>query len=213
MKWSPRGTEWGDYYTFTNYNDAAFANKRKIIEKFLDKCQPKSVWDLGANNGLFSRIASDRQINTIAFDIDPAAVEANYHQVKQNHEQYMLPALMDLTNPSPALGWAHRERDSLEQRGPAHTIMALALVHHLAISNNLPLQTIADYFSRLGQYLIIEFVPKGDSQVDKLLATRQDIFPDYTESGFEAAFGQIYKIIDKQKLKDSHRSLYLMKVK
>lgn len=206
-------TEWGEYYTFTNYDDKSFANKRRIIEGFLAKAKPKTVWDLGANNGLFSRIAAGQGIPTVAFDIDPVAVEANYQKVKQDAEQNMTPVLMDLTNPSPALGWAHQERESLEQRGPADMLFALALIHHLAISNNLPLESVAEYFARLGNYLVIEFVPKGDSQVDKLLATREDIFPNYTVKGFEQAFSQSYSIISKQPIQGSKRILYLMKRK
>jgi hypothetical protein len=118
--------------------------------------------------------------------------------------------LLDLTNPSPALGWAGRERLSLEQRGPADAIMALALIHHLAIGNNLPLERVASYFSRLGRKLIIEFVPKADSQVKRLLLSRPDIFPLYTREGFEAAFRQHFTIDAVEPVQESERWLYLM---
>jgi ribosomal protein L11 methylase PrmA len=213
LNWKPDKTEWGEYYTFTNYNDKSFKNKKKIIDGFIAKTKPKSVWDLGANNGLFSRIASDKGISAVAFDIDPVAVEANYIKAKESDEKNILPILMDLTNPSPSLGWAHAERDSMEQRGPTDMVFALALIHHLAISNNLPLESVAVYFAKLSRYLVIEFVPKGDSQVDRLLATREDIFPDYTETGFEKAFEKSYKILEKAKVGDSKRTLYLMKKK
>jgi hypothetical protein len=213
LNWKPDKTEWGEYYTFTNYNDKSFKNKKKIIDGFIAKAKPKSVWDLGANNGLFSRIASDKGIPAVAFDIDPVAVEANYIKTKEDGDESILPILMDLTNPSPGLGWAHAERDSMEQRGPADMVFALALIHHLAISNNLPLESIASYFGKLSDYLVIEFVPKGDSQVDKLLATREDIFPNYTETGFEKAFSNTYKILERVKVGDSKRTLYLMKRK
>lgn len=213
LTWKPKGTEWGEYYTFTNYNDKSFSEKKKIIEGYLSTAKPKNVWDLGANNGLFSRIASEKGIPTVAFDIDPIAVDANYARVKKHKETNILPILMDLTNPSPALGWAHKERESMEQRGPTDMVFSLALIHHLAISNNLPLESIADYFSRLGSYLVIEFVPKGDSQVDILLATREDIFPNYTEEGFEKAFSTTYKTVKKTKIKGSKRTLYLFKKK
>lgn len=213
INWKPSKTEWSEYYTFTNYNDKSFNNKKKIIEDFIDRAKPKNVWDLGANNGLFSRIAADRDIQTVAFDIDPIAVEANYVKTKEVDEETILPILMDLTNPSPDLGWAHEERESLEKRGPTDMLFALALIHHLAISNNLPLQSIADYFAKLGDYLVIEFVPKGDSQVDILLATREDIFPSYNEDGFEGAFKSAYDIVQKVKIAGSKRTLYLMKRK
>ena len=213
LEWKPTGTEWADYYDSTNYTRTAFDDKQKIIIGWLDQIQPKIGWDLGANNGVFSRLASERGALTVAFDIDPAAVEQNYHECRMKTETHLLPLVMDLTNPSPGLGWDHRERLSLRKRGPIDMVMALALVHHLAISNNVPLPQLAEYFARLGKWLIVEFVPKGDSQVERLLASREDIFPDYTEEGFEAAFMLSFDIVKKENIDDSRRILYLMRSK
>ena len=91
--------------------------------------------------------------------------------------------------------------------------MALALVHHLAISNNVPLGMLAEFFAGLGRWLIIEFVPKSDSQVQRLLSTRQDIFPDYTPEGFEAAFSTRFTIQRRELIQGSERTLYLMERK
>ncbi len=213
MKWNPAGTEWGDYYSFTNYSDKSFTAKKKIISGYVEKAKPKTVWDVGANNGLFSRIASDKGIPTIAFDIDPIAVEENYREVKRKKENGLLPLVMDLTNPSPSLGWASEERDWFIGRGPAGMVFSLALIHHLAISNNLPLEKLANFFATIGEYLVLEFVPKGDSQVNILLATRKDIFPNYNEEGFEKAFQLYFKIVSKDKVPGSKRTLYLLKRK
>jgi hypothetical protein len=100
--------------------------------------------------------------------------------VATKKETHLLPLLMDFTNPSPGLGWHNHERDSLLERAPADALLALALIHHLAIANNVPLPQLAEFFRSLGHWLIIEFVPKDDSQVQILLASRQDIFPDTT---------------------------------
>ena len=100
----------------------------------------------------------------------------------------MLPLVQDLTNPSPALGWSLGERRSIVARANADVVMALALVHHLAIGKNVPLDDIATFFAALGPWLIIEFVPKADPMAAKLLATREDIFPAYDFDGFRAAF-------------------------
>ncbi|MBR9859232.1 SAM-dependent methyltransferase [bacterium] len=213
LSWEPGETEWGDYYNNTNYSEEAHKAKFVLVKKYIDLIKPETLWDLGANDGTFSKIAADQKIPTIAFDIDPIAVNQNYRKVKEEKQKHMLPLMLDLTNPSPALGWAHKERDSLEQRGPAGCIMALALVHHLAISNNLPLEMIAEYFSKLGQHLIIEFVPKTDSKVKILLATREDIFPEYTEVGFEDAFSTYFDLMEKSKVEGSERTLYCFKSK
>ncbi len=213
LRWTPAGTEWGDYYDATNYTRDAFELKKSLVSAAIARVKPGQVWDLGANNGEFSRLATAQGIDTIAFDIDPDAVEKNYQAVKANSEMKMLPLLLDLTNPSPAIGWENRERESLVERGPVDLVLALALIHHLAISNNVPLDRLAATFARLGRWLVIEFVPKEDSQVQRLLATREDIFPRYTPEGFEGAFSQVFEIVEKTPIEGSKRTLYLMKVK
>ena len=119
LYWNPEGSTWADYYNDTNYISDAFSHKKEIVNSFLDKVKPNYVWDLGANDGTFSRIASIKNIQTISFDFDPAAVEKNYNQCVSLNEQHMLPLLLDLTNPSPGLGWDNTERESLLKRGPA----------------------------------------------------------------------------------------------
>jgi hypothetical protein len=210
LTWRPIGTEWGNYYDITNYSDSAFAHKKEIISGWLKKIAPASVWDLGANNGEFSRLSSESGIQTIAWDIDPSAVEQDYLHIKAEKEQNLLPLVLDLTNPSPALGWANEERDSLGQRGPVDAVFALALIHHLAISNNVPLTRLADFFAGLCQWLVIEWVPKSDSQVQKLLRTRRDIFDGYTREGFESAFGTRFHVREAADVNQSERRMYLL---
>ena len=168
------------------------------------------VWDLGANTGEYSRAAREAGAQVIAFDIDPAAVERNYRHVRSSGESGILPLLLDLANPSPAQGWAHSERLSLEQRGPADVLMALALVHHLAIGRNIPLDRIASFLSRLGRALIIEFIPKSDVQVQRLLRNRADVFPGYTVEGFEEAFRRHFRIESVEPVAESDRTIYRM---
>jgi hypothetical protein len=213
LTWNPAGTEWGNYYEITNYSGSAFDHKKQLIAGWIQREKPAQVWDLGANTGVFSRVAGESGAFVVSFDIDPAAVEQNYRMVKADKARSLLPLLLDLTNPSPALGWANRERDSFEQRGAADLVMALAVIHHLAISNNVPLQRLAEYFSSLTRRLIIEFVPKSDSQVQKLLSSRADIFPDYTFEGFESAFSECFTIREKAAVRDSERFLYLMETR
>jgi ribosomal protein L11 methylase PrmA len=211
LRWQPAGTEWADYYeTAGHYSDEASQHKHQLVKDYLARVQPQTVWDLGANVGAFSRIASEQGISTVAFDIDPGAVERNYLACKENKEKKLLPLLSDLTNPSPSLGWHSRERMALLERGPADAVMALALIHHLAISNNVPLPLLAEFFADAGNYLIIEFVPKDDPQVELLLATREDIFLSYDEASFEVVFSQKFKILEAVAVQGSKRKLYLM---
>lgn len=204
-------TEWADYYQDNNYTESSFEAKRALVRDFIQQVKPKSVWDLGANTGEFSRCASDLNIPTVAFDIDPVAVQQNYAIVKERKEKFMLPLVMDLTNPSPAIGWHNQERDSMRQRGPADLVMALALIHHMAIANNVPLREVARSFADFGEHLIIEFVPKQDSQVERLLCSRLDIFPDYNPEGFRQAFAEYYAILNEKPVEGSARTLFLLK--
>ena len=213
LKWSPKDTEWGNYYSDTNYSNTSFENKKKMISELVDKINPKFVWDLGANTGIFSRISSQKGIQTIAFDIDPIAVEKNYLECVKQGDENLLPLLLDLTNPSPYLGWESQERMSFVDRGPVDLVMALALIHHLAISNNVPLNRLALFFKKICNNLIIEFIPKKDSQVKRLLATREDIFDDYTRENFELEFEKFFIIKDSLEIADSFRTLYNMQVK
>jgi hypothetical protein len=210
LQWSPEGTDWGAYYDEHNYTQAGLEDKKNKVAALLEQIKPESVWDLGANTGLFSRLASDRGIPTIAFDIDPGAVEQNYLVSRKDHAQTILPLLSDLTNPSPGIGWENRERHSLLERGPVDAILALALIHHLVISNNVPLHRLASFFHGLGRWLVIEFVPKSDSQVQKLLASRRDIFDEYNLETFEAVFSRYFTIHQRQDVLNSERKLYLM---
>lgn len=213
LKWRKSESEWGNYYQDSNYTEGALNHKLIIVAEFLDQINPKTVWDLGANTGLFSDIASKKGALTISLDNDPVAVEKNYLKCVKNGNNNILPLLFDLSNPSPAIGWENQERMSLLERGPADAVLALALIHHLAISNNLPFDRIANFFNGICNWLIIEFIPKDDSQVQKLLSTREDFFLHYTQQEFEQVFRNLFIIHKKLEIQDSKRTLYLMQKK
>ncbi len=205
-------TEWGNYYSNTNYSEKNFKQKQEILEYFKNKINTDFVLDIGANTGFFSRVFKDRAKLILSCDIDAQAVEDNYLKVKQNAEKNILPLLIDICNPTPSCGWNLEERVSFFERiNNADAVLALALIHHLAIGKNVPFEKIAQTFAKLGDYLIIEFVDKDDSQVQKLLLNRQDIFEDYTVENFENTFSKFYFIEDRIVLSDSCRSLYLMR--
>ncbi len=210
LAWVPAGTAWADYGETHSYSDDAMSVKRAIVGEYLDRIRAEQVWDLGANTGEFSRLASERGALTVSFDFDYGAVELNYQRVKERSETLLLPLVQDLSNPSPGIGWSNRERLSLIQRAPAGAVMALALIHHMAIANNVPLGQLAAFLAELGSWLIMEFVPKEDPQVGRLLANREDIFPHYHQDGFERAFEMHFRIHEGRPLPDSGRRIYLM---
>jgi hypothetical protein len=210
LRWEPEGTEWADYYADSGYAAPAFEHKRRFVARFLDETRPATVWDVGANTGEFSRLASERGAYTVAFDVDPACVERNYRASAGRGEARMLPLLLDALDPSPALGWMNRERQSLFERGPADACLALAAVHHLAVSGNVPLGQVAEFFARAGKTLVVEFVPKADSQFQRLMGLRDDIFTDYSQDSFEAAFGRYFSTVRAERLVESRRTIYEM---
>lgn len=208
-----RDTEWAGYYEDTNYSDEGLECKERLVDEFLRGLEPGTVWDLGANTGRFSRIAAAHGHYVVSFDSDHGAVERNYAACVEEGRSNILPLLMDLSNPSCGMGWAGTERMSLLERGPAGTALMLALIHHLAISNNLPFDKIAQFLSAICGALIVEFVPKEDSQVRRLLVCREDVFDDYTQERFEEAFGRFFRIARAERIVDSLRTLYLMQRK
>lgn len=210
LTWQPRGTEWAEYYSATNYSGDAFDAKKDLVKQLIEQADPETVLDLGANTGVFSRLAAEDPHRTVvSTDIDPAAVERNYRECKQTKCTNILPLVLDLTNPPPAIGWGNAERDAFIQRGRADLVMALALVHHLAISNNVPLPDIARLLGELGRFIIVEFVPKEDSQVQRLLSSREDIFPTYTLEDFTEVFTREFTLHEKIQIPGTKRTLFL----
>jgi len=211
LSWHPSSHGWINYYENTNYSQDSLHHKKQIVENFLDQSAPKNLWDLGSNTGMFSCIANNKGIPTISFDSDPSVVEKNYLNLSKDGKTNILPLLLDLTNPSPAIGWENQERQSLIERAPTDMVLALALVHHLAISNNLPLSKIADFLKKICKWCIIEFIPKTDPQTQYLLSTRPEAFPDYTRENFEKSMTKHFTIQDTVKIKNTDRNLYLFK--
>ena len=210
LRWKPTG-HWADYATTTSYTDEATASKGEMVREMLAAVAGRSAWDLGANTGVYSAMAADVGYRVIAWDQDAASVEAHWRRVRADTGGAILPLISDLANPSPALGWGLKERASFIQRSQADVVLALALVHHLAIGNNVPLPAVARLFARLAPHAIVEFVPKDDPMVRRLLASRRDIFDGYTLEGFRAAFGEEWEVEREAPISDSPRTLFLLK--
>ena len=214
VNWQGAKTEWDDYYADNNnYSAESMDDKERLVTQYLSMTDRGIVWDIGANDGRFSRLASKIAELVISWDIDPVCVQRNYQSVKDYKQKNILPLVLDLFNPSPSIGWANCERESFSQRGKCNVLLALGLIHHIAISNNVPLARIAEYFAKITNFLIVEWVPKSDSQVRKLLATRKDLFGEYDISSFEREFRKKFDLVASQRVLDSERSIYLMKVK
>ncbi|MCV0402555.1 MAG: SAM-dependent methyltransferase [Chloroflexi bacterium] len=209
LRWKP-DSHWSGYATSTSYSEAATASKGRIVREMLDAVAGRRAWDLGANTGVYSAMAADAGYRVVAWDQDAASVEAHWLRVRDGASPAILPLVGDLSNPSPALGWALEERSSFLDRDEPDVILALALVHHLAIGNNVPLDRVASLFGRLAPQAIVEFVPKEDPMTRRLLAARPDIFGGYTLDGFRSAFETTHRIVREAPIDDSPRTLFLL---
>ena len=214
LTWDGAGTTWADYdETADHYDATARRAKEDAVRDAVATVSPELVWDLGANTGRFASIAAEAGATAVAYDLDAGAVERAWQRVRAAPPSTgdLVPLVQDLANPSPALGWAHRERPSLADRGPADLVLALALVHHLAIGNNVPLPDVIGQLAALGDNLLVEWVPKDDVKVRVLLATREDVFADYTREAFDAAVEAAGTVVARTPVPGTGRELVLVR--
>jgi SAM-dependent methyltransferase len=203
-------TVWGDYETGkTHYSSAAERFKEQFVREKLQAAEPGVTWDLGCNAGQYSLIASEASQYVVAMDFDELAVGRLFDRIAGKRKN-ILPLVVDITNPSPSQGWANRERKALLERGHADWALALALVHHLAIGSNVPLPFIAKWLADASEAVILEFVPKSDPMVQRLLLTREDVFPDYTPLGFEHSIAPYFDVTERVSIPESERLLYVL---
>lgn len=210
-------TEWGDYYDKTNYTDHAFLEKSEIINTWLSKLNPKTVIDVGGNNGEFVRKISNTLDLALVCDIDNNAVDANYEILKKGKETFMLPFVLDVLNPSAAIGFNNTERLSFIERitklSPDVTL-ALAVIHHMSLSGNITFDMSAKFFASFSEYLIIEFPKREDSWVERLLNAKaefKDHFSFYNLLSFQEGYENYFEIIEKKQISQSNRVMFLLK--
>jgi hypothetical protein len=211
LRWRPPQGGWADYYQAHSYSPAEFDHKARLIRELLERTRAGTVWDLGANTGFFGAIACELGLTTVAFDSDPACIERIYREAGDRGETRLLPLLLDLTNPSPPSGWLNRERASILERGRPELVLALALIHHLAVAGNQPMDNLAEFFRRLAPWLVLEFVPEADPQVRSMAARRGGVHHEYNREVFEKCFKQHFLIILAEPVTESGRTLYLLR--
>ena len=210
LKTPEQKSTWSEYYDEAGRRNDYLEQKKKIISGWLKDLNIKSAVDLGANEGEFSQLLAERNIHTIAADFDPYCINRLYDKIKVKHLQNIQPVVLDLANPTPAIGVNNKERSSFIDRTRVDLVLALALIHHLAIGRNIPFELIAAFFGRLGKNLVIEFIPKEDDKVKLMLQQKKDIYSSYSEPAFVNAFEKWFRISDKKIIPGTERVLYLM---
>jgi len=200
---------WSDYYRLPDMSEYS-REKERLTIGWLNFIKPVKLVDLGANTGFYSRLAAGKAGYVVSCDFDSLAVEINYRQAETEKIGNLLPLSIDLINPSPGLGWRNLERETFDVRLKSDSVLALALIHHLFFSDNLPFSAIAEYLSSLGKQLIVEFVGPSDPQVRLLSQIRNADVSAYSETNFQADFGRYFRLRKKQPLKSKDRILYLL---
>ena len=202
-----RQTTWNNYYDETILSDQYLSEKKKLVATLLTEISYESAIDMGANEGVFALLCK-KEAQIVATDFDSACINSLYSRLKNEKLQHILPLVIDLTYPSPSLGWMNAERSSFFKRKTFDVGLALALIHHLAIAKNISFDQLAFFFADICNELIIEFVPKTDPKVAAMLQWRKDIFEHYTEVEFEQSFEQYFLLKKKQPVLHSERTLY-----
>jgi SAM-dependent methyltransferase len=209
LSWDPPEGVWTAYGERNTYTDEDARRKDDFVREVATSRDWNLVWDIGCNNGRYSRIAAEGARTVVALDADQGPVELLYRDLRGEANERILPLTMNLADPSPGLGWRGLERRALPERGTPDLVLALALIHHVAISANVPVKEFVDWLASLGGALVIEFPTREDPMVKKLLAPkREGLHPDYELGFFERTLNEAFEVERSERLQSGTRVLY-----
>ncbi len=204
-------TYWQNYEFENSYSDKDTITKRKIVTRFIYEMKPSSVLDIGCNRGDFCELYLNEGVKqAIGVDFDLGSLEGAILR-SQEKKLNFLPIYLDLTNPSPDHGWAYAERKSFSSRVQTDALVALAVLHHLVIAKNIPMENAIFWIIAHAPVGLIEFVPKSDPMIQEMLAYRVDIFPDYSEDLFRNILTSQARIIFEESSSESGRRIFCYK--
>ena len=209
LEYTPPKSVWTQYREIATYTGDEDQVKMDFVRKTCAATPDLGlVWDLGANDGRYSRIAAEHAKYVLAVDLDPSTVEILYRELKGDGTEKILPLVMNLTDPSPGIGWRNRERKPFEERGKPDLVFALALLHHVSITGNVPMREIVDWLRSLDTALVVEFMTREDPMVKKLLAAKRVEHTDYDQPFFEQLLNEHFEVRETQQLPSGTRILY-----
>ena len=203
-------TTWGNYDTEHSYGDASYEKKKEFVARNAGRSPRRMIWDIGCNTGTFSRLAEAHCEHVISIDGDPVAIERLFQAEKRREGSKILPLLVNLSNVSPAQGWRGAERKALDQRGKPDLVLCLALIHHMVIAANIPMDEFIGWLHDLGSELIIEFVTAQDDMARMLLRNKVNQYQDYTIANFERLLEPLFVTVESEELKGGHRKIYYL---
>jgi SAM-dependent methyltransferase len=211
---SHRASTWSDYAeTATHYSDEDHTRKRNFVTAALAKAKANRLLDIGCNTGVYSRIAADSGAEVVSVDTDLQTVDRLATNLADSGKN-ILPLCVDLAHPSPAVGWENRENASFLSRCAGHfdTVMMLAVLHHLLLHSQIPMDRIAELCCSLTTaHLILEWVPPTDPKFRELVRGRDAIYVGITEASFREAFAEYFSTVDELTLTNGRTMLHLRK--
>ena len=208
LQWQGEDSEWGAYEAFHNYSASDHSLKESFIDESVAGSGASCVWDIGCNTGQFSKIAARHAERVLAMDLDHFAVERLYREVRSEGYGNILTLVQNVADPSPNWGWRNRERTELSSRARPDLVLCLALIHHVVISANVPLDEFIAWLAELSDQLVIEYVSRKDDKVLTLLRNKEDKYSDYSRERLEQALNRHFTIHRQQVLESGNRFLY-----
>ncbi|MDC1518963.1 hypothetical protein N8389_06900 [Flavobacteriaceae bacterium] len=213
MKLPSFGSEWGGYNEETISEKKGYViDKVDTVRSFLEEKKYSLTWDIGSNDGFFSRIISEKYSdNVISFDIDWRCVDSNYSKCKSYNIKNVFPLILDLSNPTPSIGWMNKERSSVYQRfGTPDLITCFAIIHHI-INVGIPLENFIEFLEKTKKDILIEYVPISDPKCQIIFESRGEDFKYPTEKEFVKTLEKKFKILNSKTLLETKRVLFLIK--
>ncbi len=208
LRWAPARSSWSDYQRTHTYDEADLERKTGFVRRILQTNRRSLVWDIGCNTGVYSRLAAEHADYVVALDADQLVIERFYQALRAEAHSTILPLVADVADPSPGLGWRGRERRPLADRGAPDLLLCLALMHHVVIGRNVPLADFIAWLASFGAEVVLEFVDRADSMVERLLRNRREQPPDYSREAVETALASHFQIVARTALASGTRTVY-----
>lgn len=203
---------WSDYMGAHSYDDPAFAAKEKFVREALARFKPVRVLDAGANTGHFSALAAEAGASVVAIDLDPVCVGQIWRRAREKNLD-VLALVVNLARPTPALGWRNQESASFLDRatGAFDGVLMLALMHHLLVTDGIPLREILALAAQLTtRLLVVEFVAPSDPMFRRLTRGRDALHAGLTKAAFEDACAARFDIVQSLDLPGAERTMYCL---
>ena len=209
MKWNRSDSAWADYSERGHYASNDLLSKADFVRRVAAERHRSQVWDIGANDGMFSRIAVEHADAVLAMDADALVVDRLYRTLREDGARRIIPLVVNFADPTPGIGWRGLERPALTERSTPELVLALAVIHHLALTHNVPTAAILDFFFDLNAEVVLEVPAESDQMVKQLKSHKRAGAHDaYTLATIEAQINQRFDVRQREQLPGGTRVLF-----